>query len=196
MSQAINSKRLAILGMSCFLSISALFRNLQQQSLAEEPETRSEIPMLISVELPRIRVREYHRPYVAVWIEDESRTLVKHVAVWFQQGVNDEGHGEKWLPDLRQWWRRGGRNMDDAVDAVSGATRGAGQHRIRVTEDKLKDLKPGQYNAVVEAAREVGGRELVRLPFQWPPQAKQQAQESGETELGSVSLQVSAPRAD
>ncbi|MEW4486521.1 DUF2271 domain-containing protein [Thalassoglobus sp. JC818] len=187
------SKRLAILGFSLFLFLPTLCRNTQLRSFAEEPASRNDVPMLISVELPRIRVREYHRPYVAVWIEDESRTLVEHIAVWYQQGINDEGHGEKWLPDLRQWWRRGGREMDESVDAVSGATRGVGEHRIRVTEDQIKQLKPGDYSLVVEATREVGGREMLRLPFQWPPKATQQAQESGETELGSITLEVSAP---
>ena len=38
----------------------------------------------------------------------------------------------------------------------------------------LAQLKPGQYAVVVEAAREVGGRELLRIPFQWPPQKAEQ----------------------
>ena len=28
--------------------------------------------MQISLEIPRLRVAEYHNPYVAVWVEDES----------------------------------------------------------------------------------------------------------------------------
>jgi len=39
---------------------------------------------------------------------------------------------------------------------------------------------------VVEAAREVGGRELLRLPFQWPPRAPTTAKVAGEHELGAV----------
>jgi len=166
------------------------------QAFADESKTKDSVPLVVALELPRIKVREYHRPYVAVWVEDESRELVQHVAVWYQQGKNEEGHGEKWLPDLRQWWRRGGRKMDDSVDAVSGATRSVGRHRIRVTNEQLSKLKPGKYNIVVEASREVGGRELVRLPFSWPPTKADQEKVSGKTELGQVSLQITPPRAD
>lgn len=41
---------------------------------------------------------------------------------------------------------------------------------------------------VVEAAREVGGREIVRVPFQWP--VKGSAQAAGEHELGAVTVSV------
>ena len=43
---------------------------------------------------------------------------------------------------------------------------------------------------MVEAAREVGGREMVRIPFQWPPKAATGGQAKGETELGAVSLRL------
>ncbi|QDT33111.1 DUF2271 domain-containing protein [Thalassoglobus polymorphus] len=158
-----------------------------------DASSKESVPLLVTVELPRLKVREYHRPYVAVWIEDGSRKLVKHVSVWYQQGANAEGHGEKWLPDMRQWWRRGGRKMDSSVDAVSGATRGVGKHLIRLTNKDLSELKPGKYNIVVEAAREVGGRELVRVPFSWPPKKSEQVQLSGKTELGQVSIQITPP---
>jgi hypothetical protein len=51
-------------------------------------------------------------------------------------------------------------------------------------------LPAGDYQLVVEAAREVGGRELVRVPFAWPPQATRSAQARGEHELGTVSLNL------
>lgn len=158
---------------------------------ADEPKTDEAVPLVVTLELPQQKVREYHRPYVAVWIEDVPRELVQHLAVWYQHGENEEGHGEKWLPDLRQWWRRGGRKMDEAVDAVSGPTRTVGTHRIRVTEEQLKSLRPGSYAIVVEASREVGGRELVRLPFMWPVSSAETVRASGKTELGEVSLQFS-----
>jgi hypothetical protein len=33
----------------------------------------------------------------------------------------------------------------------------------------------------------VGGRELVKLPFRWPPKPGQTASAAGSTELGAVS---------
>jgi hypothetical protein len=43
---------------------------------------------------------------------------------------------------------------------------------------------------VVEAVREVGGRELLRLPFEWPGTQLQQATAKGKSELGAVTLNV------
>jgi hypothetical protein len=41
-------------------------------------------------------------------------------------------------------------------------------------------LAPGDYTLVVEAAREVGGRELVKIPFSWPAKAPQIGQGPGQ----------------
>ena len=65
----------------------------------------------INVEIPKLNVAEYHRPYVAVWIEDAGQKSAANLSVWYQQTSNAEGHGTKWLPDLRQWWRKSGRNL-------------------------------------------------------------------------------------
>ena len=39
---------------------------------------------------------------------------------------------------------------------------------------------------MVEAAREVDGREVLSVPFDWPPKATAQAQAQGSSELGAV----------
>ena len=49
-------------------------------------------------------------------------------------------------------------------------------------------LPAGQYNLVVEAAREVGGVEVLRAPFQWPPKARTTSSAKGSTELGAISV--------
>ncbi|MCA9134335.1 MAG: DUF2271 domain-containing protein, partial [Planctomycetales bacterium] len=38
-----------------------------------------------NIEIPRLSVSEYHRPYVAVWVQDEQRRVVATLAVWYQQ---------------------------------------------------------------------------------------------------------------
>ena len=48
----------------------------------------------------------------------------------------------------------------------------------------------GEYQVVVEAARESGGRELVRVPFSWPPKAAQSLSASGAHELGAVGVEL------
>ena len=142
----------------------------------------------VSVELPRLNTASYHRPYVAVWIERPDQSAVRTLAVWYQQTRNNEGDGKDWLKDLRTWWRKGGRAMTLPADGVSGATRAPGRQSITVPGARLAGLQPGQYNIVVEAARELGGREVVRVPFRWG--AANAGTASGSTELGAVRVTV------
>jgi len=147
----------------------------------------------VSVEIPRIDVAEYHKPYVAIWIEHDDQKVASQLAVWYQQKPGREGDGTKWLPDMRQWWRRGGRSLKMPVDGVSGATRPVGVEKLVFTSDSpaLKNLADGKYVFVVEAAREVGGRELLRIPFQWPPKSAEHLSAQGKTELGALKIDLS-----
>ncbi len=146
----------------------------------------------INVEVPKLNVAEYHRPYVAVWLEGADQKVAANLSVWYQQTSNSEGHGTKWLPDLRQWWRKSGRSLKVPVDAVTGHTKPVGQHALSSSDKQhLAKLAPGQYTLVVEAAREVGGRELLKIPFTWPAKgAPQSGKAQGATELGAVTLTV------
>lgn len=146
----------------------------------------------VSVEIPRLNVSEYHRPYIAVWIQDGNRKVAANLAVWYQMDSPGDEVGTKWLPDLRQWWRRTGRSLDLPVDGVSGATRPAGSHDLKFSESdkQLSGLKPGDYTLIVEAAREVGGRELLEIPFTWPVQKSFKEEVRGKEELGKVSLSI------
>ena len=142
----------------------------------------------VSVDIPRLNTASYHRPYVAIWIEQPDQTAVRTLAVWYQQTRNNEGDGKDWLKDLRTWWRKGGRAMALPADGVSGATRAPGTQTVRVPGARLAGLQPGQYNVVVEAARELGGRETVRVPFRWG--APNTGHVSGSNELGAVRVAV------
>jgi hypothetical protein len=147
--------------------------------------------MQLEVEIPRLQVAEYHRPYVAIWLEQPDQKHVANLAVWYDQKLKDK-EGEKWLKDLRQWWRRSGRSLQMPIDGVSGATRAVGKHGLSFSsaDAPLKQLAPGDYRLVVEAVREVGGRELLRLPFTWPPQKTVSHSAQGNSELGQINLQL------
>jgi hypothetical protein len=142
----------------------------------------------ISVELPRLAVAEYHKPYVALWLENDQNQATQ-VAVWYDMAMR-ENKGLEWLKDLRQWWRRGGRALEMPIDGVSGATRGPGVHQVTVDNAKLAALAAGQYRLRVEASREVGGRELVEIPLTLPLATSQTLEATGSSELGRISVQV------
>ena len=146
----------------------------------------------LSVEIPQLNVAEYHRPYVAIWVEGADQKAVANLSVWYQAKDTKEGHGTKWLPDLRQWWRKSGRTLKVPVDGVTGPTRPVGKHALSFNgnQPQLRDLPAGQYTLVVEAVREVGGRELLKIPFTWPAKAAQSGNAQGSSELGAVALAI------
>jgi hypothetical protein len=146
----------------------------------------------LSVAIPKLTVAEYHRPYVAIWLEKEGVTP-RTIAVWYDFDLKgSEGEGTKWLRDVRQWWRASGRGLSFPADGITGATRAPGPQKISFTGGRapLGTLPPGHYDLVVEAAREVGGRELVRLPFQWPVKTPQTVRAAGSTELGAITAVI------
>ena len=143
----------------------------------------------ISIDIPQLKVAEYHRPYVAFWIESTGGDRISNLAVWYATKLKDN-EGNKWLKDMRQWWRRTGRELALPADGLSSPTRAPGTHQISFDAGAkpLADLAPGEYQLIVEAAREVGGRELLRIPFQWPPKDTQKLEIKGEHEVGTISL--------
>lgn len=145
----------------------------------------------VKVEIPQLSVAEYHRPYAAIWLEHPDQSFVSNLSVLYDQKKKDNG-GTKWLKDLRQWWRKSGRELNMPIDGVTGATRGPGEHTFAFTTARapLDRLPAGEYLLVVEAARESGGRELVRLPFQWPVRSAQSLAARGKEELRAVTIQL------
>jgi hypothetical protein len=144
----------------------------------------------VKITVPQINASEYHRPYVAVWIERADQSIAQNLALWYAQKSGPEGAGDKWLKDLRQWWRKGGRDVQVPLDGISGATRPVGEHTLSFNDKVLSSLEKGEYRVVVEAAREKGGRELVRLPFNWPVAKAETQKTAGTQELGAVSIDI------
>ncbi|MFT3815412.1 MAG: DUF2271 domain-containing protein [Acidovorax sp.] len=145
----------------------------------------------VNVEVPRLDVAEYHRPYVAMWLEKADGSVAATLSVWYDVKKRD-AEGTKWLKDLRQWWRRTGRELSLPIDGVTQPTKPAGKHALNFAEgtSPLPQLAPGQYKLQVEAAREVGGRELVSIPFEWPPKPGAALAAQGKNELGAVTLEL------
>jgi hypothetical protein len=137
----------------------------------------------------------YYRPYLAVWLENtKDMSAAGTLAVWYDQRIKDN-QGKTWLRHLRTWWRKAGAELSLPVDGISGATRAAGQQVLHydAKNQTLASLPDGNYNLVVEVARERGGHETVRLPFQWASSAvssKGLIKAQGDVELGDVVLRI------
>ncbi len=64
---------------------------------------------------------------MAVWIERADNSVVSTLAVWYDLKLKN-AEGTKWLKDMRQWWRRTGRELDLPIDGVTSPTRPVGKH--------------------------------------------------------------------
>ena len=142
------------------------------------------------VDIPRLNVAEYHRPYMAMWLERPDGGFVANLAVLYDVHKRNNG-GVKYLKDIRHWWRENGRTLQVPVDGVTGATRAPGEHSFHFSDKAVLDkLGAGEYRLMVEAAREAGGREVVSIPFQWPPRSSVTLSAKGREEIGPVALQL------
>ncbi|MDP2714004.1 DUF2271 domain-containing protein [Rheinheimera sp.] len=137
----------------------------------------------IKLELPAIETSQYHRPYVAVWVENAQQQPVKLIALWVEK--------PDWLKDLRRFWRKIGRSNTALVDAVSGATQKPGSYTLQwdAKDDSGAALSAGRYTLFVEAAREQGGRSLVKHEFNLPAQGAV-IDIAAEGELGAVKATI------
>lgn len=148
------------------------------------PATASELE--IALQLPKISEGQYHRPYVAVWVEDSSEKSVRLIEIWREK--------PDWIKDLRRFWRKTGRADQPLVDARTGATKGPGQYRLRWDgkDDQGVAVPNGEYQLVIEAAREHGGRQLVKQKFNWDGTAVAVSVAAG-NEIGQVQISRKAP---
>lgn len=149
----------------------------------------------LSIEVPKLDVGQYHRPNVASWIENADGEHVTDLAVWYDVEMKND-QGATWLKDLRQWWRKSGRSAKLPIDGVTGPTRPVGHHKVEIPSSKLKlAANPAsEYSLVVEAAREVGGRELLRIPFTWDGKQRVEKSISGKSELGTIKLVIQSTK--
>ncbi|CAM2983818.1 DUF2271 domain-containing protein [Vibrio mytili] len=138
-----------------FLRTATLVIALSPSSLLAEP-LPDNARIDVEFELPKIDTSMYARPYVAVWVEDEKRKPIKTIELWVGK--------DEWLKDLRSWWRKVGRYDSELVDAVTSATRPAGQYRFvwDGTNDQGIRIDQGDYTLYIEVVREHGGRNYLR----------------------------------
>lgn len=149
----------------------------------------AEMELGIDFEIIAVDARRYKKPYVAVWIEDASGNAVRTIALWVMPGK-----GEKWVPDLKRWYRdersRSQTDGGDLVATVASPTRSPGQYSV--VWDGLNDsqvlVPQGEYFVCIETAREHGPYHLVREKLSFGEESFTQVL-TGDTELGDVTVE-------
>ena len=141
--------------------------------------------LTITIELSLIEGYRVHRPYVAVWIENENHAPVRTIALWFGK--------YKYLNELRAWSReestRSTSEDTHVMNSVSGATRPPGKYTFNWDgkDDFGNFVKAGKYTVMIEAAREHGSYQLMHQEMDFSGSPKQ-FQLPGDVEIASATL--------
>jgi hypothetical protein len=155
--------RLAAVALS-FTGLTAFRRIAPASALAAAPMWDDRFELAVDLEIAPQQGFRYHRPYVAVWIEDAGGRPVRTLSLW----VNTSGRGPRYIRELRRWIGVG-RDVEDAggpdlVATVSGATRLPGQYTVvwNGRDDRGSVVQQGTYRVIIEAAREHGTYQLMQ----------------------------------
>jgi thiamine biosynthesis lipoprotein ApbE len=141
--------------------------------------------LTVMIELSLIEGYRVHRPYVAVWIENEEHAPVRTIALWFGK--------YKYLRELRAWSREEGmRSVSEdthVMNSVSSATRPPGKYTFRWDgKDDFGNLvRSGKYTVLIEAVREHGSYQLMHQEIDFNGSPKQ-FQLPGDVEIASATL--------
>ena len=131
------------------------------------PAWSKDFEFVINLEInhPEAEKGRYRRPYVAVWVEDETGKQLRTLALWVSMG----GSGPfQWLPDLKRWYKsEEDRKLVERKDiffTVSRPTRPPGKYRViwDGKDNQGNQLPGGDYTITIEAAREHGTYQSIR----------------------------------
>ena len=116
-----------------------------------------------------------HRPFVAVWVENEKSEPVRTISVWY--------NSNRWLPDLKRWYAKhfGKVQKPQFGDAITGATRSAGKYTLKwdLKDDNGNTVAPGKYTVYIEAVRERGTYQLINSEIELNDEPKRIDLEGG-----------------
>jgi thiamine biosynthesis lipoprotein ApbE len=152
------------------------WHNLIAAAYVPAPADDQPMELIVNIELAVISAPRVHRPYVAVWIEDEEKAPVRTVSLWSEK--------PKYLNDLKAWYAA---QADRA--SIASATRSPGKYSVKWDgkDNNGKPVKPGKYTVCIEAAREHGTYQIIRQPLELNG-APQAVALPGGTEISAASL--------
>lgn len=141
----------------------------------------------VSFEIPRLSVRDYEKPYIAVWITDETRRLVRTLLV-----LGDEA---RWRENNYIWWRRYERADVTAVQAIARPTRAPGRYQVQWDgrDNAGAAVGQGAFTLNVESSREHGAHAYQSIPLTLGGAAVS-ASAPAQDELGAIDASFGPPQ--
>src|SRR5690349_3614079 len=149
---------LSVSGLSAFRRVAPLAQQLSA------PKWDDRFELAVDLEIAPQQGARYHRPYVAVWVEDMSGQPVRTLSAW----VNTSGRGPRYFRELRRWFSEvrdaQGAGGAELIDTVSSATRLPGRYTVTWNgrDDRRAAVAQGRYRILIEAAREHGTYQLMQ----------------------------------
>ena len=138
--------------------------------------------LTVNVELAKF-ARDVRRPYLAVWVENESMKPVRTLALWYNK--------DRYLVEMKDWYRMaeafsGAANF---AHSIASATRPPGKYTFKWDgkDDAGKPVPPGKYTVFIEAAREHGTHQLMQQEMDFSG-APAKVDLKGNTEIAGASL--------
>lgn len=125
-----------------------------------------------------------HRPFAAIWVENDKKEAVRNLALWFNKA--------RWVPDLRNWYKINGEKFkadNKNYASVTGATRNPGKYTIKWDgkNDKGEYVAQGNYTINIETSKEHGTDEILRQPMELKKAAKK-VSNKGNVEISNVTF--------
>lgn len=138
----------------------------------------------ITFSLAKISSGNYRKPYVALWLENSEREVVKNFILL--------GDNERWMSKNSYWWRRLGRKQPELLQVFARPTRRAGEYQVawQGRDDYGKPLAKGSYKLMIEAAREHGSHEKIIIEFELGKPLKKT--EKGKQEIQFLTLETTS----
>ncbi|WP_316785987.1 DUF2271 domain-containing protein [Pedobacter frigiditerrae] len=139
--------------------------------------------LAINFEFNRIEGNS-HRPFAAIWVENEAKKPVRNLALWYNK--------TKWIPDLKNWYRINGTTFTadkTSYASVTGATRNPGKYTIKWDgkDDKGNFVPQGKYTIMIETSKEHGTDEIIRQSLELKKAAKKTTN-AGNVEISNVTF--------
>lgn len=133
------------------------FHTFENKSVTTQPAKAAAWPngnqFTVSFTIDPQNSPKSHRPYVAVWVEDENGKFLRTIDLWANKKQR------KYLRDLLTWWiASGSRKVKDPTVAITRATRQAGHYMVTWDgrDAEGNPLTPGKFKIRLEVAFEDG----------------------------------------
>jgi thiamine biosynthesis lipoprotein len=119
----------------------------------------STLDFTLNFTIPTLDVDDYEKPYVAVWLTNSKRKVIKNLLLL--------GKSEQWAQTNKRWWRKSGRHNELLLDGLARPTRKPGNYQLNWDwrDDYGKLVPEGEYQLHIEVSREHGEVNLTTLTF-------------------------------